>query len=143
MLKRVCLVGALMTLTAVPALADMSCGSAPIAPAVPGTSDIAGKTPEAAHQIALGALKNVKSYQGSLATFRQCLKTHTSSVEKALNDAKAKGDKDKTADLQSQIDSLQSAWDKTVDTETQVVNDYMKLHNAYCQKGTGLPGCAK
>ena len=143
MLKSICFAGALLSLCAVPALAAMDCGSAPIAPAIPGVNDIAGKTAEDAHQVALSALKSVKHYQGTLASFRECLKTQTGNAQAALKEAKAKGEKDKVAEVQAQIDGMQSAWDKTVDTETKVVKEYMDLHDGYCKMGTGLPGCAK
>lgn len=132
-----------MALTAAPALADLTCGSAPLAPAVPGSADLAGKTTDEAHQIALGALKSVKAYQGSLTTFRQCLKSQSDGYQAAVDAAKAKGDKTEAAKVQQQLDDANKIFDKSIDTETQVVNDYMTLHNAYCAMGTGLTGCSK
>ena len=143
MLKSVCFAGVLIALSAMPALADLTCGSAPLAPAIPGASELAGRTTDDAHQFVLTALKGVKGYQGTLASFRECLKTETNTVKASFQEAKAKGDKDKAAQLQEQLDAMQSAWDKSVDTETQIVADYMKLHDAYCKMGTGLAGCAK
>ena len=137
MLKSVCLVGVLL-LTAAPALAQ-NCGSAPIAPAIPAPSDVNGKTPDDAHKMALDALHGVKAYQASLSTFRQCLITETNAQKQALTDAGT--DKDKVAAAKQQINDLQKQYDRTVDTETQVVADYSKLHDAYCKMGTGLVGC--
>jgi hypothetical protein len=143
MLNRVCFAGLMIAMSAVPALADLSCGSAPLAPAIPGASELSGRTTDDAHQVALTALKSVKGYQGTLASYRECLKTQTVTVKAAFQEAQAKGEKDKAAQLQQQLVGLQSDWDKTIDTETQVVGDYMKLHDAYCKMGTGLAGCAK
>ena len=138
MLRSVCLVGVLL-LTAAPALAQ-SCGTAPIAPAIPSTSDVSGKTPDDAHKMALDALHAVKAYQGTLGTYRECLLSQTNAQKQALADAK--GDKQKSADAQQKITDLQKQYDQTVDTETQVVADYSKLHDAYCKMGSGLTGCA-
>jgi hypothetical protein len=137
MLRSVCLVGVLL-LTAAPALAQ-SCGSAPIAPAIPATTDVAGKTPDDAHKMVLDALHGVKAYQGSLSTYRQCLITETNAAKQAVADTK--GDKDKSAAATQRMNDLQKQYDQTVDTETQVVADYSKLHDAYCKMGSGLAGC--
>ena len=137
MLKSVCLAGVLL-LTAAPALAQ-SCGSAPIAPAIPAPADVNGKTTDDAHKMVLDSMHVIKAYQGSLTTFRECLQTQTNQQKQAL--AAAASDKDKAAAAQQQIDGLQKQYDNTVDTETQVVTDWQKLHGAYCAMGSGLTGC--
>jgi hypothetical protein len=141
MLKRVCLVGAILFVSSAPALADQSCGNAPLAPAIPSASEFAGKTPDDAHKIVLGALHSVKDYQGTLKSYRDCLVTAANSDKAALADAQAKGDKTKIASVKQQMDDAQKVYDHTVDTETQVVTDYSNLHAAYCNLGSGLTGC--
>ncbi len=142
MFRSVCLIGAVLVMAS-PALAEQSCGSAPIAPAIPAASDLSGKTADDAHNVVLGALKGVKAYQGTLSTFRECLTTAANAQKPIIADAKAKNDKAKAESAQADMDAMQAAYDKTVDTETQVVTDYSNLHTAYCKMGDGLAGCAK
>lgn len=142
MFRSVCLIGAVLVLAS-PALAELSCGSAPIAPAIAGASDLAGKTTDDAHTMVLGALKSVKAYQGTLSTFRECLTTAANNQKPLIADFKAKNDKAKMDAAKADMDAMQAAYDKTVDTETQVVTDYSNLHTAYCKMGDGLAGCAK
>ena len=142
MFRSVCLIGAVLVMAA-PALAASTCGSAPIAPAIPGASDLSGKTTDDAHNVVLAALKGVKAYQGTLSTFRECLTTAAAAQKPIIADAKAANDKAKAEAATAEMASLQAAYDKTVDTETQVVTDYSNLHTAYCKMGDGLAGCAK
>ncbi|GAA0545602.1 hypothetical protein FHS83_000655 [Rhizomicrobium palustre] len=139
MFKRVCLIGAAL-MVASPALAQNACGTPPVAPAITGAADLSGKSTDDAHNLVLAALKGVKGYQGSLSTYRECLVTQTNAAKAAQ--AAAKDDKEKKA-ATDQIATIQTAYDKTVDTETQVVTDYSNLHTAYCKMGDGLAGCAK
>jgi hypothetical protein len=140
MFRSVCLVGAVLAL-AIPSLAETTCGSAPLAPAVPAIGDLNGKTPDDAHTVVLGALKSVKTYQVALGSYRECLKVQTSNQKIAV--AAVQDDKAKAAVAQQKMDELQTTYDKTVDTEVQVVTDYSNLHNGYCKMGEGLVGCAK
>jgi len=140
MFKSVLLIGA-VAMMAGPALAETSCGTAPLAPVVVSPADLAGKTTDDAHAAVLAALKGVKAYQATLSSFRECLVTQTTAQKAAL--VAAKDDKAKKAAAQEQIDAIQDAYDKTVDTETAVVTDYSNAHTAYCKMGDGLAGCAK
>jgi len=140
MLKSICLAGVLLA-AASPALAQ-SCGTAPLAPAIPGASELSGKAPDDAHKFVLDVLKTVKAYQSSLATYRNCLKAQENVDLAALNDAKATGDKTKIAAAQEKAQASIDAQNKTIDSEQQVAGDYNKLHEAYCNMGSGLAGCA-
>jgi len=88
-------------------------------------------------------LKDVKSYQGALQPFYNCVETQNQANAAALADAKSKSDKAKADQIQDASDALTKSYDKTVSTEKQVVADYMKLHDAYCALGDGLKGCPK
>lgn len=140
MLKSICLAGVLFAMAA-PAMAQ-SCGSAPIAPAIPGAGDLSGKAPDDAHKFVLDVLKSVKSYQQNLGAFRTCLKAQEDMQLAALNDAKTAGDKTKIAAAQDQAQATIDATNKTIDSEQQVAADFNQLHQAYCAMGTGLAGCA-
>lgn len=129
MLKSVCLVGAVLMIAS-PALADTACGTTPIGPAIPGASAVAGKTADEATKIRHDAFVQVKAYQGTLKPFRECLMKQTSDAKAAVEGAKDDSAK-KTA--QAKMDDLQKAYDKTVDDETQTVNEYVALQTAVCK----------
>lgn len=138
MLKAICLAGVLL---AAPALAEPSCGNAPIAPAIPGNADISGKTPDDAHKVVHSAFESVRAYQTSLGTYRSCMEVQKTNARAAVAAAQTKGDKTKIADAQAQVDGVDKQLDSTVDTEEQVVKDYTNLHNSYCAMGPNLAGC--
>ena len=129
MFKSVCLVGALVVLAS-PALADSACGPTPIAPAIPTGASIAGKPGEEASKIKHEAFVQVKAYQSTLKGFRECLVNQTTAQKSAV--AGAKDDAAKKA-AQETMDAMQKAYDKTVDDETQVVNDFVALQTAVCK----------
>ena len=129
MLKTVCLVGAVLLLAS-PALAEISCGTTPIAPAIPTASAIAGKTAEEATAAKHEAFVQVKAYQATLKTFRECLITQTTAL-KGTVDA-AKDDAAKKA-VTEKVEAMQKVYDKTIDDETQVVSDYGALQTAVCK----------
>ena len=143
MLNRVCLAAAVAAFVAAPAFAADMCGASPVAPAIPGVGDIAGKTPDDAHKVALDALKNVKIYQAALQPFYDCVEKQSADNKKAAADAQDKNDKAKLAEMQDAEAKLQKNYQQTVATEKQVVSDYMTLHDAYCKMGDGLTGCPK
>jgi hypothetical protein len=129
MLKSVCLVGAVLMIAS-PALADTACGTAPIAPAIPTASAVSGKTGDDATKIRHDAFVQVKAYQGTLKPFRECLLKQTEDAKASLADAKDDAAK---KPIQANVDSMQKAYDKTVDDETQVVNEYVALQTAVCK----------
>lgn len=129
MFKSVCLVGALVVLAS-PALADSACGPTPIAPAIPTGASIAGKPGEEASKIKHEAFVQVKAYQGTLKTYRDCLMKQSADVKETL--PAAKDDAAKKA-IQAKMDDMQKAYDKTVDDETKLVNDFVALQTAVCK----------
>ena len=141
MLKRVLVAAAVAALTAAPAMADHVCGAAPVAPAVPGASDIAGKTPDEAHKIAGDAFKLVKIYQSALQPFYNCVEQQVIKNKKDMADAKDKRDQAKIAAIEVAATDLDKDYQGTVGTEKQVVADYMSLHENYCKMGPDLVGC--
>lgn len=141
MLRSALLIGAVLAFTG-PALAD-SCGSAPIPPEIPGVNTLGGKTTDDAHTFVVAAIKPVKTYQGQLSTYRECLQTQAAAQKQLAADAKSKGDKAKQDSSTAEMNALQAAYDKTIDEETRVVTEWQTLHNAYCKMGDGLTGCPK
>jgi hypothetical protein len=130
MLKSVCLAGAAVLLLASPALADTVCGTSPVGPAIPAPSAVSGKSAEDAAKIKHEAFVQVKDYQSRLKSFRDCLITQTNGMKTQIADAKDDAAK---KPLQEKMDGMQKAYDKTVDDETQVVNDYVALQTAVCK----------
>ena len=134
MLKCVYLVGAVLLLAS-PVLAETPCGTIPIAPAIPTASAIAGKTADEATKIKHEAFLQVKAYQTTLKPFRECLITQTTAAKAAAE--AAKDDKAKAAAAKKEADAkiadIQKAYDKTVDDETQIVNDFVALQTAVCK----------
>ncbi len=141
MRKSVFLIGAVLMLAG-PAFAD-SCGDMPIPPEIPNASALAGKAPDDAHTFVLGAFKSVRTWQGQLSPYRECLQKAANTQKLAAADAKTAGDKAKEDAATAQMNSLQASYDKTVDTETKVAADFNNLHTAYCKMGDGLTGCPK
>jgi hypothetical protein len=143
MLKSYCFAAAILALAAMPAIADNDCGPAPIGPAIPAASDLSGKTIEASRAEVLAAYHQVKAYQGALQPFRACLKTQSDANKAALLEAQGKADKDKIASVQQSMEDLQKIYDGTVDTETQIANDFNALHMADCVNDTDPKICPK
>ena len=142
MLKSCYFAAAILAAT-MPALAEGDCGSAPIAPAIPAASDLAGKTVEAGRAEVVAAYHQVKVYQGALKPYRACLKTLDDADAAALADAKSKGDKDKIQPIQDRIAARLIANNQTVDTEQQVATDFNNLHVAQCVNDTDPKICPK
>jgi hypothetical protein len=138
-----CYFAAAILAAAMPALAEGDCGSAPVAPAIPAASDLAGKTVEAGRAEVVAAYHQVKVYQGALKPYRACLKTLDDADAAALADAKSKGDKDKIQPIQDRIAARLIANNQTVDTEQQVATDFNNLHVAQCVNDTDPKICPK
>jgi hypothetical protein len=145
MLKSCCFAAAILAAAAMPAFADVECGSAPVAPAIPAASDLTGKTVEVGRAEVLAAYHQVKLYQAALKPYRACLKTQDDADVAAIADAKSKGgkDKDKIPPIQDRIAARLIANNQTVDTEQQVVTDFNNLHVAQCVNDTDPKICPK
>lgn len=128
---------------AVPALAQGSCGSAPLAPAIPAPSDLAGKTGDAGSKEVIDAYHQVKAYQDQLKPYRDCLSAQEDADKKAYADAQTAADKDKMAAAQDDMTKVVAALNATVDTETQVANAFNALHMEDCKTDTNPHVCPK
>ena len=56
---------------------------------------------------------------------------------------RARPDKDKIASAKQSMADLQKIYDGTVDTETQIANDFNTLHMAHCVNDTDPKICPK
>jgi hypothetical protein len=145
MLKSCYFAAAILAAAAVPAFAEGDCGPAPVAPAIPAASDLAGKTVEAGRAEVVAAYHDVKVYQGALQPYRACLKSLDDADMAAIAEAKANGpkDKDKIQPIQDRITARLKVNNQTVDTEQQVATDFNNLHMAQCVNDTDPKICPK
>jgi hypothetical protein len=117
------------------------CGPLPIAPTFPSTASIAALPVEAARAQVMDAYHNVKTYQGSLKSFRSCLLLSTKEDTTAIAAADPKKDEAKIKTLQDDIADRQKLNDKTVDGEQRIVGDFNTLHVAHCTRDTDPKVC--
>lgn len=129
MLKRICLIGAVLAMTS-PALAETTCGTIPPAPELPNAAALSGKTVEEVGAIKSDAIGQVHSYQDRLKSFRACLEAQRGVQNTAI--ANAKDDAAKKEPM-AEIQRINAANDKTVDDETKMVADWNAFAAAYCK----------
>lgn len=137
MLKKMALVAAFSLMATAPAWAQLdSCGDEPIPPALPSASDIMQKLPLDAQKAKHQAFEDVRSWQGALKGYRDCLTSAIDTATRQKQEAMGaqKPDQDKIKNLQSEIDAANHDYDKSTDTEEGVVNDFHALSTAYCSR---------
>jgi len=143
MLRKFCLAAAIFAVAATPAFAGDTCGAAPIGPAIPAASDLAGKTIEAQRAEVLDAYHQVKAYQASLKPYRGCLATQDQADKAQIAGLDPKKDADKIAAAKQRIADRLTLNDQSVDAESQVVTDFNTLHVAECATDTDVKMCPK
>lgn len=126
------LVGLLVGASVVPALAAETCGSMPIAPALPSGGDITKQAPAAAAAAKHDAFEDVKNWQRDLKTYRDCLTSLQNQDKQQMTGKDPDKDKDKIKGLKDDIDAQSHAYDRTVDAEERMVNTWNALSTAYC-----------
>jgi len=143
MLRKFYLAAAIFALTATPAFADDTCGPAPIGPAIPAASDLAGKAIEAQRAEVMDAYHQVKAYQAALKPFRGCLATQDQADAAQIASLDPKKDADKIKAIKQLVSDRLKINDQSVDAETQVVTDFNNLHVAECATDTDVKMCPK
>ena len=143
MLRKFCLAAAVCAVAAAPAFADDTCGPAPIGPAIPGASDLAGKAIEAQRTVVIDAYHQVKAYQAALKPYRSCLSTQDQADRAKIAGLDRKKDADKIAVANQRIADRSKLNYQSVDSETQVVTDFNTLHVAECATDTDVKMCPK
>jgi hypothetical protein len=113
---------------------DNMCSDPPVAPAIPTAADINKDTPQAAAEAKHQAFLDIKNWQGSLKSYRDCLDASITTNTRLVAEAQqnSKPDKDKIAKLQQQIDAANHAHDISVDDEERTVNEFNAVRTAYC-----------
>jgi hypothetical protein len=136
MLRKLVLAAAIWMMATRPAWAQSECGDEPIGPAIPTAAEIGQDTPVVAQKAKHTAFEDIKAWQGSLKSYRDCLTStiDTKTREKSSAQQATKPDKDKIAGIQAQIDAANHAYDHSTDSEEQIVNDFHALSTAYCSR---------
>ncbi len=141
MLKHVCLTAAVMAVVAGPAFAAGTCGTQPFAPEFKTASELNAMPVDAARKTVLDSYHNVKTYQASLKSYRDCLLQLTKTDEDDIAAAKAKADQSTIDAINQRIAARQADYDKTIDAEQKVATDFNTLHTAHCTRDTDAKIC--
>jgi hypothetical protein len=143
MFRRLILAAAALGLTATGALAQ-SCGSAPIAPALPAAADIAAKTAAAADAAKHDAFVEIRNWQNDLKDYRACLVNVSNQAKRQISGLDAEKNKDKIAGIKADAGRANHAYDESVDMEERVVNEFHAVQAAYCaRKDVDKSSCPK
>lgn len=143
---RICLAVALFFASAEVAAAEEMCGDPPIAPVIPSAVEMRAKPPAEAAGARHNAFADVRRWQASLKSYRDCLNatvamTKRDAEENARSD---KPDKDKLAKWNEEIGAINHAYDASVDQEERVVNEFHAAQVAYCsRKDVDVSTCPK
>jgi hypothetical protein len=124
---------AFMGVAATPAFAQ-SCGSAPIAPAIPSVADIKQKAPADAAASKHDAFVEIKNWQADLKTYRDCVTNISNGDKRQLAQLDPSKDASKVKQLKDEASSATHAFDQSVDMEERVANEFHAIQAAYCAR---------
>ena len=126
-----------------PAFAQ-SCGSPPIAPALPSVAEINQKSPADAAAAKHDGFIEIKNWQTELKTYRACVTNMSSDDKKQIRAADPKKDADKIHRLQDEVSAADHNYDATVDMEERVANEFHAIQAAFCARpDTDKSSCPK
>jgi 5'-3' exonuclease len=126
-----------------PALAQ-SCGSAPIAPALPSVTQINQKSPADAGAAKHDAFIEIKRWQDELKTYRACMTNVSTQDKQKMSQADPKKDADKIKSMQDEIANANHEYDASVDMEERVANEFHAVQAAFCARpDTDKSSCPK
>ncbi|HEY1961639.1 MAG TPA: hypothetical protein VGG69_04400 [Rhizomicrobium sp.] len=124
---------ALLGVAATPAIAQ-SCGSDPIAPAIPSVAEIKQKAPADAAASKHDAFVEIKNWQADLKTYRACLTNIGNGDKRQLSQLDASKDASKVKQLKDEAAGASHAFDESVDMEERVANEFHAIQTAYCAR---------
>jgi hypothetical protein len=137
---------ALLMVSAGAAAAEEMCGDPPIAPVIPSAAEMRAKAPAEAATARHNAFADVRRWQGSLKSYRDCLNaTIARDKRDAQENARSdKPDKNRIANWDADIEAVNRAYDASVDQEERVVNEFHAAQVAYCtRKDVDVSSCPK
>jgi hypothetical protein len=111
-----------------------SCGSEPIAPAIPSVADIKQKSPADATASKHDAFVEIKNWQSDLKTYRDCLTNISNGDKRQISQLDPKKDEDKVKHLKDEATDATHQFDKSVDMEERVANEFHAIQTAYCAR---------
>jgi len=111
-----------------------TCGSVPIAPAIPAPGDLKAKSPTDAHATVHDAFVDIRNWQSDLKTWRACLDARTAADKRDAAQADPKKDADKIKQLNDNVVQNGHDFDASVDNEEKVVNEFHALQAGYCMR---------
>jgi hypothetical protein len=137
------LAAAALGITATGALAQ-SCGSAPIAPALPTAAEINAKSAADADTTKHDAFVEIRNWQNDLKDYRACLVNLSNQAKRQISGLNAEKDKDKITGLKADAGRANHEYDESVDMEERVVNEFHAVQAAYCgRKDVDKSSCPK
>lgn len=143
---KISLVFALFIASAGAAAAEETCGDPPLAPVIPSAADMRARPPADAATARHNAFADVRSWQGSLKSYRDCLNATIAMDKRDAGESarSEKPDKDKILKWNAEIEAINHAYDVSVDQEERVVNDFHAAQVAYCtRKDVDVSTCPK
>ncbi|MGH6873150.1 MAG: hypothetical protein ACREHE_16770 [Rhizomicrobium sp.] len=117
-----------------PVWAQATCGTVPFAPAMPSQADMKSKPVADAETALHDAFTDIKNWQSDLKTYRACLDGQRASDKSQLAGLDKTKDADTIKTLTDQIKTSDVLYDKSVDQEESVVNEFHAAQNSYCQR---------
>jgi len=134
---------AVCAVAATPALAE-SCAGEPVAPAFVSPADLQKQTPAQAEASKHDAFIEIKNWQRDLKSFRDCLTSLSNEDRRQLTGLDPSKDADKIAGLQRDAKMATHEFDRTVDLEEKVVNEFHAIQAAFCaRKDVDKSSCPK
>ena len=126
-----------------PALAE-SCGSAPIAPALPTVAQIMQKSAADAQTAKHDGFIDIKRWQDELKTYRACMTNVSAQDKQKISQADPKKDADKIKGMQDEMANANHEYDASVDMEERVANEFHAVQAAFCGRpDTDKSSCPK
>jgi hypothetical protein len=137
MLAKLC-VAAVVLIASAGAVAaqDDMCGDLPIGPVIVAPADVLRKSPADADAAQHGAFLDIKRWQGSLRSYRECLNATVETDKRDIGEIQRsdKPDTKKIDKLKQALEDLGHAWDASVDEEERTVNQFHAVQVAYCSR---------
>ena len=121
-----------------------SCGSAPIAPALPSIAEMNQKSPADAAAAKHDGFIEIKNWQNELKTYRACITNVSKDAKQQIRGLDPSKDADKIKGLQNQAAAADHQYDATVDMEERVANEFHAVQASFCSRSdTDKSTCPK
>jgi hypothetical protein len=141
---RIAILGLAMTGVACGPAFAQSCGSAPIAPALPSVAQMNQKSPADAQTAKHDGFIEIKRWQDELKTYRACMTNVSTQDKQKISQSDPKKDADKIKGMQDEMANANHEYDASVDMEERVANEFHAIQAAFCARSdTDKSSCPK